>query len=352
MDVAVIVLMLLLSAFFSGSETAITAFDNFKLRGLIKTQGDPKGIFRLVLHNRTRFITTLLIGNNLVNNFSAVLTSNLFALWLGSAGLGVATGVVTVVVLVFGEITPKSLAIINTAPIFRLVIPPISWLARIFTWIGLVPLFETITQRTIDFFQGSFDKNAASGESLTDLQLMIEILGGRGKLDLYKHDLLNRALSLDELMAKDLVKSRIDMKTVSYEATLETLVDLCLETGYSRVPVQGESKDEIVGIVNLKQALSYLRSLPPENSNSEGDRVTAVMDRPFYVPETKRITSLLKEMLQKHLHLAIVVDEYGGTVGLITLEDILEELVGEIYDESDLLPTQRRLPLPRLPEGD
>lgn len=109
LDLVVLLVMLLLSAFFSGSETAITAFDNFKLRGLIKHQGDPTGIFRLVLEKRTRFITTLLLGNNLINNFSAILTSNLFAIWLGNAGLGVATAVVTMLVLIFGEITPKSL---------------------------------------------------------------------------------------------------------------------------------------------------------------------------------------------------------------------------------------------------
>lgn len=339
LDIAVIVLMIALSAFFSSSETAITAFDNFKLRGLIKDQGDPTGIFRLVLENRTRFITTLLVGNTLVNNFSAILTSNLFALWLGSSGLGIATAVVTVLVLIFGEITPKSLAIINTLPIFRFTVRPIYALTRLFTWLGIVPFFETITQKTIQIFQGNFEKNTPC-ETLKDLSLMIELLGGKGKLDLYKHDLLSKTLKLDELMARDLVKPRIDMKTISHEASLEALVNLCLESGYSRIPVQGESKDEIVGIVHLKQALRTLRS---RNGSAAAygekevlpDRVTEAMDLPFYVPETKHVPSLLKEMLQQRLHIAIVVDEYGGTVGLVTLEDILEELVGEIYDESD-----------------
>ena len=134
LDLAVLVVMLFLSAFFAGSETAITAFDNFKLRGLIKRQGDPTGMFRLVLENRTRFITTLLVGNNLVNNFSAILTSNLFAIWLGNAGLGIATAVVTVLVLIFGEITPKSLAILNVRPVFMLAVRPIFWLSQILSF--------------------------------------------------------------------------------------------------------------------------------------------------------------------------------------------------------------------------
>jgi CBS domain containing-hemolysin-like protein len=171
------------------------------------------------------------------------------------------------------------------------------------------------------------------GESVQDLQLLIEILGGKGHLDLDKHQLLNKALMLDKLSAREVVKPRIDMRTISREATLQELIDLCLETGYSRIPVQEESKDEIVGIVYLKRALQQLNLLKQEG-RANGS-VTEAMDPPVYVPDTKRVADLLKEMLQSRIHIAIVVDEYGGTVGLVTLEDILEELVGEIYDESD-----------------
>jgi Mg2+/Co2+ transporter CorB len=233
-DLTALVVMLALSACFSGSETAITALDNFKLRALIKEQGDPQGIFRLVLEQRTRFITTLLVGNNLINNFSAVLTSNLFALWLGNAGLGVATALITFLVLIFGEITPKSLAINNVLPFFKAVVRPIYWLSRALSTIGIIDFLEWIAQSAIRFFQGNATQEDAS---LQDLQLMIEILGGKGKLDFYKHELLNKALMLDELTAKDVVKPRIDMRTISHEATLQELVNLCLETGFSRIPV-------------------------------------------------------------------------------------------------------------------
>lgn len=327
-DLAFLALMLLLSAFFSGSETAITALDNLKLRALIQEQGDPSRIFRLVLENRARFITTLLVGNNLVNNFSAILTSNLFAIWLGNAGLGVATAVVTFLVLIFGEITPKSLAINNVMPTFMLAVRPIYWLSIVLS--PAIYLFQAIAQSVIRLFQGNV---VQQGESVQDLQLMIELLSGRGQLDLQKHQLLNKALTLDQLSARDVVKSRIEMRTISHEATLQDLIDLCLETGYSRIPVQEESKDEIVGIIHLKSALQQLTQL--QKTGQGYGRVTDVMDQPVYIPETKRVADLLKEMLQKHFHIAIVVDEYGGTVGLVTLEDILEELVGEIYDETD-----------------
>lgn len=332
-DLAIVVLMLVLSACFSGSETAITAMDDLKLRGLIEQQGDPDGIFRLVLHHRTRFITTLLLGNNIVNIFLTVLTSNLFALWFGSAGLGIATAVVTLVVLIFGEITPKSLAILHVFATFKLVVRPIFWLSRILGSLGIIYALETITQKAIRLFQGQNHPTPTPSATLNDLQLMLEILSGKGTLDLHKQQLLNRALTLDRLVAKEVVKPRIAMATISQEANLQQVIDFCLKTGYSRLPVQGESKDQIVGIIHLKQALRQLYQLPA--SRRAQALVNEVMNPPFYVPETKRIASLLKEMLQRHLHLAIVVDEYGGTVGLVTLEDILEELVGEIYDESD-----------------
>ena len=330
LDAAVLGLMLLLSAFCSSAETAITGLDNFKLRALIKEQGDPRRIFTLVLENRTRFITALLVGNTLVNNFSAILTSNLFALWLGNAGLGIATAVVTFLVLIFGEVTPKSLAITHVMPVFRLAVRPVYWLS-----IALSPaiyVFQNIAQSVIRLFEGGA---VPEGESLRDLQLMIEVLGGKGYLDLDKHQLLKKALMLDSLNARDLVKPRIEMRTISHEATLADLVNLCLETGYSRIPVQEESKDQIVGVVHLKKALQHLNSYQKEAKAGSNLPVTDAMDAPVYVPETKRIPNLLKEMLQLRLHIVIVVDEYGGTVGLITLEDILEELVGEIYDESD-----------------
>jgi putative hemolysin len=330
-DICVLILMLLLSAFFSGSETAITALDNLKLRALIKEQGDRERLFSLVLEKRARFITTLLIGNNLVNNFSAILTSNLFAIWLGGGqAVFIATLFITVLVLIFGEITPKSLAINNVLAFFQFSVRPVYWLSRIFSWLGITYFLESIAQAAIRLFQGS---SPQQGESVQDLQLMIEVLSGKGQLDLEKHQLLNKALMLDSLQAHDVVKPRVDMRTISHEASLQDLVDLCLATGYSRIPVQEESKDEIIGIVHLKRALQELKAV--REAGEADARIIHAMEPPVFIPEVKRVADLLKEMLQQRLHLAIVVDEYGGTVGLVTLEDILEELVGEIYDESD-----------------
>ncbi len=329
-DLAALTLLIAMSAFFSGSETAITALDNLKLRSLIQETGDHDRLFTRVLQQRTRFIITLLVGNNLVNNVAAILTSNLFAVWFGSAGLGLAAGVVTMLLLIFGEITPKSLAINNVLPFFQVAVRPIYWLSRLLSWLGIIQVLEITTARILRFLQGGPKQPT---ESVRDLQMLIEVLGGHGKLDLDKRRLLNQALRLDQLQARALVKSRIDMQTISHEATLVELVQLCLKTGYSRIPVQEDSKDQIVGIVHLKRALQELAKL--ETLTQSDGPVTLAMTPPFYVPERQPTATLLKQLLHQRVHMAIVVDEYGGTVGLLTLEDVLEELVGDIYDESD-----------------
>ena len=322
-DVFWLVILLGLSAFCSASETAITSLDNFKLRSLIQERGDKGGIFTIVIDNRGRFITTLLITNNIVNIGATVLTTNIFLLWLGESGLGIATVLMTILVLIFGEITPKLIAVNNAFPIFKLVVKPIYGLSILMT--PALVFFDSISQWAIKVLRVN---NQNRGESMQDLQLLIEVLSRKGQLDTEKGEILNKALALDRLSARSVVKSRLDMQTIDHDANLEDVNSLCLDTGFSRIPVQEDSKDQIVGIITLKMALQQLKI----HGNV---MVREAMVAPTYIPETKRVADLLKEMLKQQLHLAIVVDEYGGTVGLVTLEDVLEELVGEIYDESD-----------------
>ncbi len=320
-----LIALLIVSGLASASETAITALDNLKLRSIIQDRGDRGGIYSLVLERRGRFITTLLILNNIVNTGTAVFASSLCVALFGQGGLvlAVATAVTTIVILIFGEITPKSLAVANSLPLFRLVVRPIYFLSVVMQ--PLLVVFEWIAESMMGLLGVG---KSGSGESVQDLRLLIEVLNSKGHIDLERGQLLNQVLVLDRLCAGDVVKPRIDMQTIAFNSYLEDVVDLCLATGFSRIPVQEDSKDTIVGIVTLKMALQVLKT----RGNVP---VSEVMTTPVFIPETKRLADLLREMLQQRLHLAIVVDEYGGTVGLITLEDVLEELVGEIYDESD-----------------
>ncbi|PLS67610.1 MAG: HlyC/CorC family transporter [Cyanobacteria bacterium M5B4] len=317
--------LLAISGLASASETAITALDNLKLRSIIQDRGDRSGIYTLVLQKRGRFITTLLILNNIVNTGTAVFASSLCVGLFGQEGwvLAIATALTTIVILIFGEITPKSLAVANSRALFPLVVRPIYTISLLLH--PLLVIFEWLAESIMKLLGVSSNN---PGESVQDLQLLIEVLNRKGYIDLERGQLLNKVLILDRLCAGDVVKPRIDMQTITFNSYLEDVVDLCLSTGFSRIPVQEDSKDTIVGIVTLKMALQVLKT----RGNVP---VSEVMATPVFIPETKRLADLLREMLQQRLHLAIVVDEYGGTVGLVTLEDVLEELVGEIYDESD-----------------
>ncbi|MFS8796734.1 hemolysin family protein [Synechococcus sp. R65.1] len=323
--------LLLVSAFCSGAETAITAMDNLRLESLIEDKGDPQGFYRLVQQQRSQLITSLLLVNNFVNIGIAALATTISIELLGSplGGL-VATLPTTILVLLIGEVAPKSLAVSHPLAVFRWVVRPVYALAVLLR--PLTHAFEWLVGRLFHLLELS---PLTSTTSLKDLELLIDVLGQRGLLDWQKRRLFRGALALDGLRARDVAKPRVKMETISHDKTLQDVVKLCLETGYSRIPVQGESKDEIVGVIHLKQALRHLE----QEGNVE---VTKAMSPPFFVPETKRVSLLLKEMLRSRQHLGIVVDEFGGTSGLITLEDILEELVGEIYDESDLSPLLSR----------
>jgi len=330
-NLLLLAVLLLVSAFCSGAETAITALDNLRLESLIEEQGDPQGLYRLVQQQRSQLITTLLLVNNFVNIGIAALATTISIELLGSqlGGL-VATLPTTLLVLLVGEVAPKSLAVSHPLAVFRGVVRPVYALAVLLR--PFTHAFEWLVGRVFHLLELS---PLTATTSLKDLELLIDVLGQRGLLDWQKRRLFRGALALDELRAGDVAKPRVKMETISHDKTLQDVVKLCLETGYSRIPVQGESKDEIVGVIHLKQALRHLEQ--------EGNvKVTRAMSPPFFVPETKRVSLLLKDMLRSRQHLGIVVDEFGGTSGLITLEDILEELVGDIYDESDLSPLLRQ----------
>ncbi|MEO1131742.1 MAG: CBS domain-containing protein, partial [Cyanobacteria bacterium J06639_1] len=240
------------------------------------------------------------------------------------------TASTTLLVLIFGEILPKTVAISNPLPVFKSVVRPVNWLAQVLG--PVVTLFEWLVQfvaRRLSL------PNSSSFGSVRDIALLVEILGREGRIDWQKRRLLSGVLALDSLKTRDVAVPRVQMQTIDKEALLQDVVDLCLASGYSRIPVQEESKDEIVGIIHLKRAVRYL--------NERGNiNVADVMRPPYFVPDSQLVAPLLKTMLRTRHHIAIVVDEFGGTLGLLTLEDLLEELVGEIYDESDLSPHARR----------
>ncbi len=332
-QVALLVALLLLSGAMSGSETALTALGAWKIRQLREDGLDPTGVFALLERQPTRFITTLLIGNNLVNIGATALVTQMsiqISRQVGfaeSLAVGYATGIMTVLVLIFGEITPKSLAVHNAVGFSRVVIRPVYVLSvvlypvgRFFTWL------TTLLLRSVRL-------EPASSPLITEneLRLMLRSAEESGVIEAQEERMIKGIIDLEETVVREVMTPRVDVVAVPADAPLEELLALVTEHGYSRVPVYEETIDEMRGIVLARDLLPYLGQPDALASRTVAD----LMGPPQYVPETLSVLALLRDMRQRKVHLAVVVDEFGGTAGLVTLEDVIEEITGEIYDESD-----------------
>lgn len=332
-QVVLLVVLLLLSGLMSGSETALTALGEWKIRQIREEGRDPSGAFALLEAQPTRFITTLLIGNNLVNIGATALVTQMsiqLSRDLGfseSLAVGYATGVMTLLVLIFGEITPKSIAVHNAVGFSRLVIRPV-WLlsvvlypvGRFFAWI------TTLILRAI-----RLEPTSTPLITENELRLMLRSAEESGVIEEQEEKMIKGIIDLEETVVREVMTPRVDVIAVSEAASLEEMLAQVTEHGYSRLPVYAGSIDDVRGIAYARDLLPYLGK--PEALGTT--RVGHLMGPPQYVPETLSVLNLLRDMRQRKVHLAVVVDEFGGTSGLITLEDIIEEITGEIYDETD-----------------
>ncbi len=332
-QIFILIGLLMLSAFMSGSETALTAIGHWKIRQLREEGQDPTGAFGLLERDRTRFITTLLIGNNIVNIASAALITQI-AIRLADKfkfseplAVGYATGITTLLVLVFGEITPKSIAVHNAVPFARAVIKPVYYLSVFLYPIGL--FFTFMTSTVLRLFRLEPRNNPLITEN--ELRLMLQNAEESGVIEEQEQEMIKGIIDLEETIVREVMTPRVDVIAISEDATLNELLTLVKEHSYSRLPVYHETVDNIRGIVYARDLLGLLNK--PEKIATT--KAKNIMSAPQYVPETMNVLNLLRDMRMRANHMAIVVDEFGGTAGLITLEDIIEEITGEIYDESD-----------------
>ncbi len=327
LELLTLVVLLLLSGFFSAAETAITALWPWKIKELAKKEG-PGSPFALLERDITRFLTTILVGNNLVNIAATALVTDIATKLYGSAGVGIATGVMTALVLFFGEITPKSLAVHHADRLARIVVRPIYWLSvllypvgRFFSWtsslilrlVGLEPRTEPL---------------------VTEEELKLILAGAErsGAIEEEEEDMIKGVLELEETQVKEIMVPRVEIVAIEAQASLKEFLDLVREHRFSRYPVYKESIDHVTGVAIVKDLLDYV-----EDDQLERVRVEAIAHEPYFVPESMSVWDLLVELRKRKFHMAIVVDEFGGTAGLVTLEDIIEEIVGDIYDETDEL---------------
>lgn len=330
------VLLLGLSAFFSASETAFTTLYPWKVRELAETQGGP---FRLLAQDITRFLTTILVGNNLVNIAATALVTELSTRAFGSLGVGVATGVMTFLILIFGEITPKALAVHHAVVLAKVAVWPVYLVSILLYPVGrFFSLLSGFLLRVL-----SLEPRDTPLVSEHELKLILAGAEESGTIEAQEEEMIHSILELEETPVREIMTPRVDMVAIEADATLEDFLHLFREHRYSRVPVYRESVDHIVGVAYAKDLLDYYCE-----EDLKGRTVASITHPPYFVPENMDAWSLLRELRRRNVHMAIVVDEFGGTAGLVTLEDVMEEIVGEIYDETD---EPEDAAIRRLPDG-
>lgn len=325
-SVIAIIVLVIMSGYFSATETAFTSLNRIKIKNMAQ-DGDKRAERVLKLSDRyDSLLSTILIGNNIVNILMTAVATVLFIDLYGSKGATISTIVIAVVVLIFGEISPKSLAkespenfSMFSAPIIRVFIVILTPLNVIFT--GWKKLLDKI-----------FKTGGSRGMTEDELITIVEEATAEGDIEEDQSELIQNAIEFNELEAGEVMTPRVNIKAIDIEMTKEEAQELFRETGFSRMPVYEDDLDHITGVLNHKDFHNYIIGTERDIS----DFVKPVV----FVAESMKIADLLKRMQSMKTHIAIIVDEYGGTEGLVTMEDIIEELVGEIYDEHDAIMSQ------------
>jgi gliding motility-associated protein GldE len=322
-EIISLIVLLFLSAVFSSSETAFTHIDLLKVKNLANS-GDKKAkTLERLKEDPERTITTILVGNNLVNISASSVATVLAIEFFGSKGVGVAVGVMTFLILIFGEITPKSYAIRKAESLALFMAPVINILSKIFYPINVT--FICIS----NLFLGKDIKHAPTFTE-EEIKTLIDVGKEEGTIEEEEQEMITSIFEFGDTRVKDIMVPRVDMICVEAEETLRDVVGTVTNVGYSRMPIYREKIDNIIGLLYVKDLLEYLKD------GNVGITVEKLKREAYFIPETKRADDLLREMQKKRIHMAIVIGEYGGVTGLVTLEDLIEEIVGEIFDEYDV----------------
>jgi len=323
-----LVLLLLLSAFFSGSETALLAANKLRLRQMHE-EGNPRaGTVRRLLEEPGRVLTALLVGNNIVNIAATVMaTAMAVALWGTQRGPLYALVGMTLLLLIVGEITPKTFAAKYADRLAMWVGRPISWLTVLLSpVIRVLSVLSNLLLRPL----GGRVNLASPLVTEEEIRLLVKMGEEEGVIQEDEREMIHSIFEFGDTVVREVMVPRIDMVSVADTDTVADALRVVREEGHSRLPVYHESIDQLVGIVHVKDLITYVQ---------DGRESAPVKDaaRPaYFIPESKPLDSLFREMRRKKVHMAIVVDEYGGTAGLVTIEDLLEEIVGPILDEYDV----------------
>ncbi len=324
LQILLLIALLLLSAFFSASETALTSLSKIRLRNMVDDGVKNAKLIEKILSDQNRLISAILVGNNLVNIGASALATSFAIDAFGNNVVGFVTGILTLIVLIFGEITPKTFATQKTEKVCILVIKPIALCVFVFTPIVIVLNF--ITGILFKILGCDFDKKAPT---ITESEFitMVNVGHEEGVLEVDEREMINNVMGFGDSDAKDVMTPRTDIIAIEVNSTYEDVLTLFKKEQFSRLPVYKENIDDIIGIISIKDCM-FLDS-------SKEFSISSVMRKPYFTYESKSCSELFSIMRTKSLSIAIILDEYGGTSGIVTLEDLLEEIVGEISDEFD-----------------
>jgi len=320
----VLLILLLLSAFFSSAETAMTTVNKIYIMSLVNEGNKRAKTLQKIIDNPGKLLSTILIGNNIVNLSASSLATTWTTRVLGNAFVGIATGILTLLVLLFGEITPKTMATLYAEKLSMAYAPIIYLLMKVLT-----PVIFIVNRLSngILYVLGVDPKGKQSTMTEQELRTIVDVSHEDGVIESEEKKMIYNVFDFGDSRAKDVMVPRIDMSFIDVNATYEELLNSFKEDGYTRYPVYEDSTDNIIGTINMKDLLLW----DPKEKFSIRD----ILRKPYFTYEHKSTAALLMEMKQYSVNFVIVLDEYGATAGMITMEDLLEEIVGEIRDEYD-----------------
>ena len=329
-NIIALAVLILRSGYFSATETAFLSCNKTRLRTMAEKGNKRAALVNRLNENYDRLLSTILIGNNIVNLTAASIGTVLFVRLYGDIGATVSTAVITVLVLIFGEITPKNVAkdcpeklAMFSAPIIRVLI----W---IFTPLNfLFGLWKKLVSKVLHL-------ESDSKMSQEELLMLVEEVREGGTIDSEEGDLLKNAIEFNDMRAEDILTHRVDLEAVDIESTKEEIAEVFTQSKFARLPVYEDSIDNIIGILNMKDFY--------DGTGITEKSIRDIMTKPLFVLKSEKIDELLKLLQETKSQMAVILDEYGGTLGIVTLEDILEELVGEIWDEHDEV-TEEYIPI-------
>ena len=324
-NIIVLFILVLLSGFFSSAETAIISVNKIRIRSMVEEDVKNAALVAKIIEDSRKFNSTVLIGNNVVNISASALATTFVSSLFGNVYIGIGTGILTMIILVFGEVLPKTIASIHSEELSLAYAPVLLFLMKIFT--PLVFLLNIISGGILKIFGVDPDK-ITSGITENELLTYVEVSHEEGIIENEEKEMITNVVGFGDSLVKDVMVPRVDMYTISDDINYDELLFAFEKDKYSRLPVYQENVDNIIGIVYLKDVAFY-------KGDKTEFKIESILRPANFTYEFKKTSELLIEMRNSSLSMCIVLDEYGAAVGLITLEDLLEEIVGEIRDEYD-----------------